>query len=233
MCWFYPKYWIFFEIEFIFNISDLPSKSISCVWSCNLWLRDCIELLWITWNTKGLSSLSSSLTLGCLYHGGSLSIISIWSLCCLLLLHCYGKLTSCPSSLCVSSVVYSLSSKSSLSWLSFCGRSVSLVSRSTNFISKTIHHLSSKICSVFFSFFNEFLVCRWFYLIVFSLHFSNRSASVSSAEVFFWNSLTCLFEHPIVLIVIIMTSLIHQIFENFSHIIVIRSFFKFQISTVL
>ena len=158
MCWFYPKYWIFFEIEFIFNISDLPSKSISCVWSCNLWLRDCIELLWITWNTKGLSSLSSSLTLGCLYHGGSLSIISIWSLyrSSLLLLHGNGKLTSCPSTLSVSSVIYSLSSKSSLCW-SLCSWSVSLIRISTLFITKTIHHLSSEICSIFFSFFNEFI----------------------------------------------------------------------------
>ena len=171
--------WIF-EIDFIFNISD-QSKSIPGIWSCNLRLRDRIELLLlVTWNTKGLSSLSSSLTLGCLYHGGSLSIISIRGLCrmsCLLLLHRYGKLTSCPSSLCVSSVIYSLSSKTSLCWLSLSGWSVSLISCSTNFISKTIDNLCSEISSIFFSFFNEFLISG-FYLIVFSLHFSNSSSRI-------------------------------------------------------
>ena len=157
----------------------LSSKSIPSIWSCNLWLRDGIELLLLTWNTKGLSSLSSSLTLGCLYHGGSLTVISIWSLIVgLLLLHCYGKLTSCPSSLCVSSIIYSLSSKSSLRWLSLSGWSMSLISCPSDFISKTIYNLGSKICSIFFSFFNEFLI-SWF-CFVFSLHFSNRSCRIGS-----------------------------------------------------
>jgi len=157
----------------------LVSKSIPSIWSCNLWLRNCIELL-LTWNTKGLSSLSSSLTLGCLYHGGSLTIISIWSLIVLLLLHCYRKLTSCPSSLCVSSVIYSLSSKSSLRWLSLSSWGMSLISCSTNFITKTIDNLGSKISSIFFSFFNEFLI-SWFYLFVFSLHFSDISCRICSS----------------------------------------------------
>ena len=163
----------------------------------------------ITGNAKCLSSLGSSLTLGCLYHGSSLSIISIRSLGLgsLLLLHGNGKLTSCPSTMSVSTEIYSLSSKSSLSWLSFRGRSVSLVSVSTHFISKTINYLSSEICSIFFSFFNEFI--SWLYLIIFSLQFCNGNSCICSTKIFFRNSLACFLKNPIILIVIIMTPLIH------------------------
>ena len=48
-----------------------------------------------------------------------------------------------------------------------------------------------------------------------------------------WYFVSSLLEHPVILVIVVMTALVHQIFENFSHIVVIWPFLKFQISAVL
>jgi hypothetical protein len=45
--------------------------------------------------------------------------------------------------------------------------------------------------------------------------------------------LSCLLQNPIILIIIVMSSLVHKVFENLSHVVVTWSFFEFQVATVV
>ena len=51
--------------------------------------------------------------------------------------------------------------------------------------------------------------------------------------VMFWYFVSCLLKHPVILIIVVVTALVHQIFEYFSHIVVIWSLLKLQISAIL
>lgn len=48
-----------------------------------------------------------------------------------------------------------------------------------------------------------------------------------------WYLVTSLFEHPIILVIVVVAALIHQVFEYFSHIVVIWSLLELQIPAVL
>jgi len=49
----------------------------------------------------------------------------------------------------------------------------------------------------------------------------------------FWNFLSCLLEHPVILIIIVMPSFIHQVLEDFPHIIIVGSLLELQIPAIL
>ena len=60
---------------------------------------------------------------------------------------------------------------------------------------------------------------------------SNHGLGISVIILVYFMS--CLLQDPVILIVVIVATLIHQIFEYFSHVVVIRSFLEFQISAIL
>lgn len=97
----------------------------------------------------------------------------------------------------------------------------------------TIHYLLSQHCSVLLSFFCEFLL--WIWLLI-------RSVKLSLGCSYGWLCisiilsiylLSCLFQNPVILIIIVMSSFVHKVFENLSHVVVIWSFFEFKVATVV
>lgn len=135
----------------------------------------------------------------------------------LLLLHCNWKLAFSPSCLRVASI---RSHRNAL--LSFSCTHLSCTS------CIAVHHLSSKSCSVFFSLFDKAIsILVWLRrLVLFALDSSNVSSLWLPSIIVFRNCLSLLFENPVVLVVIVMPSLIHEVFEDFSEVVVVRSLFK-------
>lgn len=201
------------------------SKSISSICCCNFRLWNLVILLRA--DTKRSSGLCSSITLGALPHGCSFSILSIRCTVCicriLLLLHGNRKLSFSPSTLSISSSIMSslLGTHSTRTSLSCRSLSLCILIRSKS----SIDYLSSKICPIFFSFFNKrFTISLWF-CIIFTLH--SFHSLLSSSHIFLWNTLAGFLQDPIILVVIIMTPLIHKIFEYFAHVIIIWSLLEF------
>lgn len=203
------------------QISGL-SKSISNIHCCNSWLSNRIGILGgSTWNTKGLTSLGSALVLGSLPHSSTLSVHGVTCLVLLflgiLLLQSNWQLAFCPSSclgvpLEVITVAIALLLARSFFTICYCSRS-SLCRRSLSSIhvGRPIHNLLSNICPVFLSFFNEVILFHvgLFLFFLFSLGSSNVAFGGLTNKIFFWNFLSLLFQNPVILIIIIMTTLIH------------------------
>ena len=200
------------------------SKSISSICCCNFRLWNLV-ILWRA-DTKRSTGLCSSITLWALPHGCSFSVLPIRctvGICrCLLLLHGNRKLSFSPSTLSVSSSIMSSLLGTHSNRTSLSCRSLSLCIRTRS--KSSIDYLSSKICPIFFSFFDKrFTISLWF--IIFTLH--SFHSLLSSSHIFLWNTLAGFLQDPIILIVIVMTPLIHKIFEYFAHVIIIRSLLEF------
>ena len=68
--------------------------------------------------------------------------------------------------------------------------------------------------------------------------FSLLSCDVTSQRfcisvVVFGYFVSSLLEHPVILVIVVVTALVHQVLENFSHIVVVWPLLKLQISAVL
>jgi hypothetical protein len=98
-----------------------------------------------------------------------------------------------------------LATYSSLRWSSLGGGGLSLVHAIVS-----IHDLLSDICSVFFSFFNKIdLFCWSFLFLLFALSSSNITLGWLSNEIIFWDLLSLLFQDPVILIIVVMSTLVH------------------------
>ena len=102
--------------------------------------------------------------------------------------------------------------------------------------SPIIDHLLSKIRSIFLSFFDEFLLASitdifWRGFVHFALNTCDSRFGISI--ILGIDLLSRLLEDPIVLVVVIVASFIHEILENLSHIIVIGSLLKLQVPAII
>jgi hypothetical protein len=85
----------------------------------------------------------------------------------------------------------------------------------------------ANVGSVLFSFLNEIgLFDYLFLLFLFALSSCDVALGWLPNEIFLWYLLALLFEYPVVLVVIIVTTLVHEILEDFPHVVVVWSFFK-------
>ena len=117
--------------------------------------------------------------------------------------------------------------------------------------SKTVHYLCSQSSSIYFSLFciasliyllfcfNLLFWSLWRFLLccsrnLFSLCLSEISTSHSSnIDILCWvNFTTSFFDYPIILTIIVPSVSMHQVSQNFAHIVIIWSLIKFQISAV-
>ena len=74
--------------------------------------------------------------------------------------------------------------------------------------------------------------------VIVSKIFSLLSCDVTSQRlcisvVVFWYFVSSLLEHPVILVIVVVTALVHQVLENFAHIVVVWPLLKLQISAVL
>ena len=97
----------------------------------------------------------------------------------------------------------------------------------------TIHYLLSQHGSVFLSLFCEFLLWIWLFVWGVKLALSCCDGWFGVGVILCVYLLSCLLQNPVVLIIIVMSSLVHKVFENLSHVVVIWSFFEFQVTTVV
>jgi hypothetical protein len=102
--------------------------------------------------------------------------------------------------------------------------------------SPIVYHLLSKIRSVFFPLFDKFLLASisdifWWKIIHFALNTCDSRFGISI--ILGIDLLSGLFEDPIVLIVVIVASLVHEILEYLSHVVVIRPLLKLQVPAII
>jgi hypothetical protein len=102
--------------------------------------------------------------------------------------------------------------------------------------SPIIDDLLSKIRSIFLSLFNEFLLASisdhfWRDFVHFALNTCDSGFGISI--ILGIDLLSRLLKDPIVLVVVIVASLVHEILENLSHVIVIGSLLKLQVSAII
>jgi hypothetical protein len=96
--------------------------------------------------------------------------------------------------------------------------------------------LLSKIGSVFLPLFDEFLLasissCHFWGILHLALNTCNSWFGISI--ILGIDLLSRLLEDPIVLVVVIMSSLVHEILEDLSHVVVIRSLFELQVPAII
>ena len=103
-----------------------------------------------------------------------------------------------------------------------------------------IDHLLAKQSPIFFSLHYEvFCVTSKFILRhiiskILTLLGSNISWHwLCIGVIMLWYFMSSLLEYPVILVIVIVTTFVHQVLEYFSHVIVIRSFLEFQVSAVL
>ena len=89
--------------------------------------------------------------------------------------------------------------------------------------------------SIFFPLLNELLLIGPSGLFLLVLHFALHSghSRFGVSIVLGVDLLSRLFEHPVILIVIIVTSFVHEILEYFSHVVVVWSLLELQISAII
>jgi len=202
------------------------SESISNIDSCNFWLWNWVVIV-STWHAERLPRSSSCISLWHLSLRRTSTVLTVRGLLVLnLLLHSHRQLPVGPSGcLSISIEVVVVGGLSSCHTRSSLGRwGLSIVKRS--FLIITIHYLLSQHSSVFLSLFCEFFL--WIWLIIWSVQFalSSCNSRLCVSVILSVYLLSCLFQNPVILVVIVMPPLVHQVFENLSHVVVIWSFFK-------
>ena len=117
----------------------------------------------------------------------------------------------------------------------FCQPCISIVGPKT-----IVNDLLAKHGSIFFSFCNEIFGIAAHFILhdilshFFSLLVSNIAYHWFSIRIIvLWYFMSGLLKDPVVLVIVVVTSLIHEILEYLSHVIVVRSLLKFEIPAVL
>jgi len=93
----------------------------------------------------------------------------------------------------------------------------------------TVHYLGSKSSSVFLPLLCEFVLLH----IVFALRLSDVSWLRFASQIVLRYLLARLLEDPVVLVIILVTTLVHQVFEDFSHVVIVWSLLELEVSAVL
>jgi len=96
--------------------------------------------------------------------------------------------------------------------------------------------LLSKVRSIFLPFFDEFLLASisdifWWEIVHFALYTCDSRFGISI--ILGIDLLSRLLEDPIVLIVVIVASLVHEVLEYLSHVVVIRPLLKLQVPAII
>mmetsp|Transcript_17046 Transcript_17046/g.26332 ORF Transcript_17046/g.26332 Transcript_17046/m.26332 type:complete len:339 (-) Transcript_17046:210-1226(-) len=99
---------------------------------------------------------------------------------------------------------------------------------------RAIHYLLTKNCSVFFAFFCQFLSALLSQSgIVFALKLCNVSSLLGVGVVSLRDLLASLLKHPVVLVVVVVPSLVHEILEDLAHVVIVGAFLKLEVAAVL
>ena len=210
------------------------SKSISHVHCCDLWLGHLVYRTSVaTWYSEGPSCCSSSLVLGCLSVWNSLPVLLIACLSLgLFLLQRNGQLTLRPAgSLGVPSGVYLYC------WGVLCLRRASLCCAVLPHVQSchpAVHHLSPKSHFILFPLLDEvWLTSVLLFYFLFALNRSNISFGGVTNIVLFVYLCSLLLEHPVVLIIVIVSTFVHKVFEDLAHVVIVWSLVKLQVPAVI
>ena len=99
-------------------------------------------------------------------------------------------------------------------------------------VGSAVHNLGSEFGSVFLALLAESLSSA--ILHVFSLSSSDIAGSWFGVSIIILrNLLALLFEHPIVLVVVIVATLIHQVLENLPHVVIVGPLLELEVPAVL
>lgn len=104
----------------------------------------------------------------------------------------------------------------------------------------SVDHLLSQHCSVLLALLNELLLVGvggggisfcWGLLVELALDSCNGGFGIG--VVLGVHLLSRLFEHPVVLVIVIMTTFVHEVLENFPHVVIVWSLLELQIPAII
>jgi len=177
-------------------------------------------------HAEWLPGRGPSLVLRALPQDGALPIHRVTSLVLIfLLLKSYWELSLGPAGCLGVSAVIILEGDWSGSFLG--GGGLSLVQAS-------VHDLLANVGSAFLSFLYEGSLFRnLLLLLLFSLDSRNVALGGHAHEVLFGNLLALLLEDPVVLVVVVMATLVHEVFEDLAHVVVVGPLLELEVTAVL